>query len=85
MAEPSEIFVPAAAALPIVEARLAVGWRLLAVAGFRVKRGDSTPDPALVLDFGPDGTADLAVLDAGLSPWPGGSDLFAEVRFVPRG
>lgn len=47
MAEKSEMFVPAAAALPIIEARLAVGWRLLAVAGFRVKRGDTTPDPAL--------------------------------------
>lgn len=85
MAEPSEIFVPAAAALPIIEARLAVGWRLLAVAGFRVKRGDSTPDAALVVEFGPVGTDDAAAAGAALATWPAGKDLFAEVRFAPRG
>jgi hypothetical protein len=84
MAEPSEIFVPAPAALPIVEARLVVGWRLLAVAGFRAKRGDTTPDPSLVADFGPDGTTELDAVDAALSAWPMGPDLFAEIRFVPR-
>lgn len=84
MAEQSDLFVPAPAALPIIEARLAAGWRLLAVAGFRVKRGDTTPDPTLAHDFGPDGTSDLAAVDAAISAWPGGPDLFAEVRFVPR-
>lgn len=84
MAEPAEIFVPAAAALPIIEARLAAGWRLLAVAGFRVRRGDSTPDPSLSVDFGSDGTADVEFIGSALAAWPTGKDLFAEVRFVPR-
>ncbi len=84
MAEPSEIFVPAPAALPIVEARLAVGWRLLGVAGFRVRRGDTTPDPALVVDFGPDGTTDVEAVGAELGAWPADKDLFAEVRFARR-
>ncbi len=85
MAEPTEVFVPAAAALPIIEARLAAGWRVLAVAGFRVKRGDGTPDPALVLDLGPDGTTEVEDVSAPMSTWPTGADLFAEVRFVPHG
>lgn len=84
MAEQSEIFVPAAAALPIIEARLAAGWRVLAVAGFRVKRGDSTPDPALVLEFGPEGTTEVEAVTSVVSSWPAGADLFTQVRFVPR-
>lgn len=85
MAEQSEIFVPAAAALPIIEARLAAGWRLLAVAGFRVKRGDSTPDPTLVLDLGSEGTSEVEPITAAMRTWPTSADLFVEVRFVPRG
>ncbi|MGA8851027.1 MAG: hypothetical protein WB508_04835 [Aeromicrobium sp.] len=84
MPEPSEIFLPVAAALPVVEARLEAGWTLLAVGGFRVKRGDSTPDAALVADFAPTGTTDLALVGAALAAWPAGSDVFAELRFVPR-
>jgi hypothetical protein len=82
--EPSEIFVPAAAALPVIEARLAAGWHLLAVSGFRVKRGDTTPDPALGRDFGPDGTTDAVEVGSVLAAWPAGSDVFAEIRFVAR-
>lgn len=82
MAEPSEIFVPAPAALPIIEARLAAGWTLLGVAGFRVKRGDSVPDPALTAQFGPDGTTDHDTVASALATWPADADLFAEIRFT---
>lgn len=85
MAEPTEVFVPAVAALPVVEARLAAGWSVLAVAGFRVKRNDSAPDPALVLDLGPEGTTEIEMVASVLSTWPVSADRFVEVRFVPRG
>ncbi len=84
MAEQSEIFVPAPAALAIVEARLAAGWSLLAVSGFRVKRGDTSPEQALGLDFGPEGTTDIESVGSALAAWPVDADLFAEIRFAPR-
>ncbi len=83
MPEPSEIFVPAVAVPPIVEARLAAGWTLLEVAGFRVSEGDTSPDPALVTDLGADGTTDPVVAVTSTAAWPSAPDLFARVRFAP--
>ena len=84
MAEPADVFVPAVAAAAVVEARLAAGWTLLTVRGLRVRKGDATPDPALVVDAGPDGTTDAAGVVEALRAWPSAPDLFADVRFAPR-
>lgn len=75
MAEPADVFVPAVAAAGVVEARLAAGWTLLQVRGLRVRKGDATPDPALVLDAGPDGTTDATWVLEVLRSWPAGPDL----------
>lgn len=84
MAEPADVFVPAAAAAAVVEARLAAGWTLLTVRGMRVRRGDATPDPALTVDAGPEGATDPAEVLTALRSWPSDPELFADVRFAPR-
>lgn len=81
MAEPSEILVPAVAALGVIEARLSAGWTLLAVTGLRTRKGDATPDPALTLEFA-DGTTDPGDA-AAVATWPADRDLVAQVRFAP--
>ncbi len=81
MAEPSEIFVPAVAAVPIVEARLVAGAAVLGVAGFSARRGDTTPDPGCVADYEA-GERDADVVARVLASWPQGSDRFVQLRFT---